>query len=335
LSGIATKLILVVVATGFAASIAPTAAAASRPPPEIVYVAGSGPVYGYNAASRGPVAPIREADPPNDPNAFWDPWSLALDRSGSLYVQSFLSDATTFVFAPNPRRGVAPSRIFQLYGPDSQGIGVDQNGYEYVLSGDACCFLAVGRPGAAGRASDDYYVQPLRTISVGFAYPPWPQAVTIADGTNPVVVVADSIQTYRGGAASGPNPIRVIAGSRTGLSGQLGITISPDTGLLYVSSNTGTSTTHISEFTANATGNVRPVRVIAGPATGLQGRVITGIAVSPRTGQIYAMVKRAQFGGPARIEVFGRLAHGDASPIATFTDRSGAFSNAEGLAIAG
>jgi hypothetical protein len=330
------RIVLAVVgAITFAASLAPTAHATTRPPAEIVYVAGSGPVYGYNAASRGRVAPIREADPPNDPNAFWDPWSLALDRSGNLYVQSFLSNADTFVFAPNPRRGMAPIRIFQLYGPDSQGIGVDQSGYEYVLSGDACCFLAIGAPGAAGKASADYYVQPLRTISVGFAYPPWPQAVSIADGRNPVVVGGDSIQTYRGGAAASVNPIRVIGGSRTGLAGELGVTVSPATGLLYATSNTGTNATHISEFTAGATGNISPVRVIEGPATGLSGRVITGIAVSPRTGEIYAMVKQSQFGGPARIEVFGRLAHGDASPIATFTDRTGAFANAEGLAIAG
>jgi hypothetical protein len=336
--GIAPKLILVVVAgaIGLAGSVAPRAAAASRPPAEIVYVAGSGPVYGYNATSRGRVAPIREADPPNDPNAFWDPWSLALDRSGNLYVQSFLSDATTFVFAPNPQRGVAPIRTFQLYGPDTQGIAVDENGYEYVLSGDTCCFLAIGPPRAAGRAAADYYVEPLLTTYVGFAYPPWPQALAIApDGREPVVVVRDSVATYYGGPAGTPNPIRALKGSRTGLTGQLGLTISPRTNLLYVTSNTGTKATHISEFGNHTSGNVRPIRVIGGPATGLSGRVITGIAVSPRTGRIYAMVKQSQFGGPARIEVFSRLAHGDASPIATFTDRSGAFSNAEGLAIAG
>jgi hypothetical protein len=312
------------------------AAAEQAAPLEIVYVAAENhAVYGYNAASRGNVSPIREADPPKDRNAFWDPWSLAFDRAGNLYVQSFASNATTFVFAPNPRRGVRPIRIFQLYGPDSQGIGVDNQGYEYVLSGDTCCFLAIGPPGAAGKANNDYYVQPVRTVGVGFAYPPWPGTVTIAAGRDPVVVVGHAIQTYQGGPTGSPAPIRVLRGRATGLSGQLGVTASPKSGLLYVTSSTGKSTTHISEFAADAKGNLKPLRVIQGGATGLSGRVITGIAVSPVTGDIYAMVKPSQYSGPARIEVFGKLAHGNVSPIRSFTDRATQFGDAEGIAIRG
>jgi hypothetical protein len=323
------------------------AVAGTTTPSEILYVGNSsaGPVFGYNAVSSGSASPIREADTPNNPNTIWDPETVAFDTSGNLYVQSFASNADTFVYAPPPRRGDKPIRIFQLYGPDTQAIGVDHSGYEYVLSGDACCFVAVGPPRAAGTFSHDYYVRPLRTLGVGFAYPPFSQTLTIANGHNPVVVIPgaqnNSLVTYQGGRDGSANPLRIIRGRTTSLGAcrslitcdQIAITASTSTGLLYAAVSSGPTLAHIAVFNARANGNVKPLQVVEGAATGLTGRVITGIAVSELTGDIFVMVKRTQFGGPGQVEVFGRHAHGNVLPIRTFVDRTTKFADAMGIAL--
>jgi hypothetical protein len=186
---------------------------------EIVYVGNDNgaPVLGYHAGSSGLATPIREADPPrNNPNIFWDPQNVAVDRSGNLYVQSFGSEGDTFVYAPRPDRGDRPVRIFELFASDTQGIGVDNSGFEYVLSGDACCFLAVGPPRASGKFDHGYFVQPLRTVDVGFAFPAWTQTLAIEDGRNPVVVIPatpdNAIVAYPGGRNGSSNPLRTISG---------------------------------------------------------------------------------------------------------------------------
>src|SRR5580700_3435060 len=77
----------------------PGAAVAAQP---LIYVASadSGPVTAYPAAASGAVHPVRKVKNPENSKTVWDPWGVTFDSSGALYVQSFLSDATTFVFAP-------------------------------------------------------------------------------------------------------------------------------------------------------------------------------------------------------------------------------------------
>lgn len=114
---------------------------------------------------------------------------------------------------------------------------------------------------------------------------------------------------------------------------QLAVTFSPCSRLLYVAVSAGDSQSHISEFRVTANGNVAPIRSIEGAATGLRRKVITGLAVSQVTGDVYAMVKSAQFFASGQIEVFGARATGDAGPLRSFTDRAGKFADAQGIAI--
>jgi hypothetical protein len=86
---------------------------------------------------------------------------------------------------------------------------------------------------------------------------------------------------------------------------------------------------------ADANGDARPLRTISGNRTGLTGNVITGIAVGPVTGDIYVMVKAAQFSGPGAVEVFGRFSNGNVPALRSFTDSSSKFQDAEGIAVAG
>jgi hypothetical protein len=312
---------------------------------QVVYVANAdaGPVDAYNTSSAGSVSPVRQADNPNAPNSVWDPWGVAIDRAGSLYVQSFLSDATTFVFAPNPTAGVAPSRIFRAYGPDSRAIAVDNEGYAYVASGESGSLIAVVAPGAAGQPETLYSVEPIRTFTSGEGtFNPWPDILAI-DGRDLLVATANgagnAVEAYEGGASGSSAPLRVLTGAATGLGScgatcdHLAIAYSPASADVYAAVSGGSEETHISVFPGSAGGDSAPVRTIEGAATGLDGKVITGLAVSQVTGEIYAMVKSAEFESPGQIEVFGATASGNIAPVRAFTDVSTAFADAMGIAL--
>lgn len=311
-------------------------------PAELIYVANitnssTHPVQAYDATSTGKVAPVRTINDPHNPDTVWDPWGVTFDSSNNLYVQSFLSDATTFVFGPNAGAGSLPIRIFVLSpcNPDNRSIAVDGNGFEYVLGTESGATICVGPPHANGQPGTLYSVPSVRTIDTAEGFgSPWPDSLTI--GTNNQIIAAlqqGAIKTFAGGANGGASPLRTISGTRTGLAGgNLSVTFSPSTGLIYAAVSAGTNT-HISMFPRIATGDVTPFLTIQGTATGLTGKVITGIAVSQVTGDIYVMVKPAQFSGPAQIEVFNRFANGNTKPLRTFTDRNTAFTDAAGIAI--
>ena len=101
------------------------ASASSSSSAEAVYVANadSGPVTVYQAGSSGRVRPVRTINNPGLSNTYWDPWTVTLDSSSHVYVQTFLSDATTFVFPPGSSG--PPTRVFRVTGPDSQSIAVE------------------------------------------------------------------------------------------------------------------------------------------------------------------------------------------------------------------
>jgi DNA-binding beta-propeller fold protein YncE len=304
----------------------------------------AGPVAAYPANSSGTVAPTRTLKDPNDPNTFWDPWGVAVGADGEIYVQTFLSDATTFVFAKRATGNDNPVRIFRADGPDNRAIAVDRQGFEYVIGGQASGVIFVEPPGAAGKPHDLYGVNPLRTIQTNETlWYPWPEILaTDTQGELFAAIVrphANAIDVYTGGATGSGVPIRQIQGPSTGLGSchqggcaHMSVAWSPLTNHLYVAV-TERSGTHVSVFGRDASGDAAPLRTIAGPATGLDGMVITGLAVSPTTGALYVMVKTAGFGGQGKVEVFGRRAQGNAAPMRRFTDPTDHFADAQGIAV--
>jgi hypothetical protein len=315
-------------------------------PRELVYVANadSGPVTAYPSTAHGPTPPVATLPDPKVGGTVWDPWDVAVGPSSSLFVQTFVSDATTFVFA---RPASKPSRIFRVQGPDSEGLAVDAAGYEYVMGGEGAPAISVVAPEAAGLPGDLYSVNPVRQLETdqdGFS--PWPSVLTVDSANKLLAAVThrtgNAIEVFQGGPSGPATPIRMIVGPQTGLgtcSGfdtcdHVSITFSPYTGRIYaaVSSPSGS---RIEVFAGNASGDARPVRTIAGSSTGLSGNVMTGIADSQHTGDIYVLVKSAQFQGPAQVEAFARLAAGNVAPLRSFTDAASGLADAEGIAITG
>jgi hypothetical protein len=312
---------------------------------EVVFVANadSGPVTAYGAASSGSVAPVRTLDNPKLDNTFWDPWTVAVDSSSRVYIQTFISDATSFVF-PSSSSG-RPSRVFRVTGPDSQSIAVDENGFEYVMGGEGPPQVFVAAPNADGKPANGYSVRPVREFPTGQdGVEPWASTLSV-DKQGEVIaaitkVSGNSVEVFRGGATGGSQPVRTIAGSRTDLGNCAGyqacdhvsVTSSLSTGRIYVAVSSPLGT-HIDIFAPGATGNVEPERTIRGKMTGLTGNVVTGIAESQATGDVFVMVKASQFGGPAEVEVFGRHADGNVAPLRSFTDRMTGFEAAQGIAV--
>ena len=152
-----TGIVAISVLVLFAAAVPPSGAdlrpgIGAHPPHvggELVFVAnaGSGPVTVYPAHSSGPVASVDSLPDPDLDNTVWDPWGVTFDPAGDLFVQSFVSDATTFVF---PWGQTSPSRVFRVDGPDSRSIAVDATGYEYVATGESAGQDLGGRPGGGG-----------------------------------------------------------------------------------------------------------------------------------------------------------------------------------------
>jgi hypothetical protein len=335
-------------------------AQASVLPPhgELVYVANvnetDDPVTAYAAGSSGSVARAFALDDPKVSNTIWDPWGVTFDTTGHLYVQSFLSDADTFVFPPGARGTTAPSRIFAGagQGPDNASIAVDANGFEYILGTQSGSSLAVYAPGASGTAGSSWIVSPLRTLTLDGNFNPWPQQLT-TDGRNEALAAAErfapvtfapdnAIEVFGGGASGGASPVRVVSGADTGLNCapcKISITFSKLTGRIYAAvSDLSGATTRILVFAAGAVGDARPLQTIEGSATGLSGMAVTGIAVSQIDGTIYAMVKPAStVNSPllstGRIDAFSRFANGNAAPVRSFTDAATGFADAAGIAV--
>jgi hypothetical protein len=320
--------------------VAATAAGASSQ--ELVYVAtanSASPVTAYPVTSSGAVSPAVSIPNPNISGTVWDPWGVTFDQAGALYVQSFLSNATTFVYPDGTGAG-GPSRTFMAISPDDRAIGVDGNGYEYIPGGESASEVAVAPPGAAGS------VAPVRTFTTDQgSFTPWPDILTI-DGSNNVVVAVgrasgNAIEIIAGGPGGSPTPITTIAGSATGLGtcdvtscDQVSVAYSPTNGKIYAAVSSGHSgfVTHVSSFTETG-GNVAPTQTIEGSATGLTGKVVTGIAVSGLTGDVFGMVRTAQFGGSGQVESWHGAQDGNVSPLASFTDASTGFANAEGIVV--
>src|SRR5262249_37187950 len=139
--------------------------------------------------------------------------------------------------------------------------------------------------------------------------------------------------------AGASTPLRMITGPLTGLDScassgchTMALTYSKSAGQLYVAVNQATGS-HVRVFAGGAAGNTAPSRSIEGPNTGLSGRVVTGIAVSQLTGELYALNKPSQFGGPMQISVFGSAAQGNVAPLRIITDASSPMNDALGIGL--
>jgi hypothetical protein len=129
---------------------------------------------------------------------------------------------------------------------------------------------------------------------------------------------------------NGGVPIRIIAGSNTGLDGTGGYSLaySKLSGRIYAGSFTGQPKVLV--FDSHANGNVAPLRTITGAATGLKS-FIGSLAGNPATGEIFVLSTDAQ--GVAAITVYPQLANGNTAPTRTIRDSVTGFTSSTAIAF--
>jgi hypothetical protein len=89
-----------------------TASGAYQSGRPLLYVASlSGEVTAYNPGSSGLVSPVRQLTGPIA--GLTDSWAVAFDTAGDLFVQNFLGDSTTDVFAPDVNGDTALGRYLR------------------------------------------------------------------------------------------------------------------------------------------------------------------------------------------------------------------------------
>ncbi|HEY1868008.1 MAG TPA: hypothetical protein VGG70_06895 [Candidatus Cybelea sp.] len=195
----------------------------------------------------------------------------------------------------------------------TNAVAFDSTGRLFVawLSGRTRA-IDVFAPGADGCA------KPKRTIA---------DTGGLAIGGNDVLYVASrttkTIDIFPAGSSMMESQ---IGGSATGL-------VAPGTVAVDASRNVyvfDTQTAAISEFAAGATGNVAPIRSIAGPKTGLNGGngFSFGLAISKTSGEIFVSNP-----GTNAILGFAPAASGNVAPIQTITGSATNLSNPLGLVV--
>jgi hypothetical protein len=196
----------------------------------------------------------------------------------------------------------------------TNGIAFDSKGHVYVSA-----FVQGGRgievfaPGA-----NNCVKKPKRTIS---------DEGGLAIDSNNLLYVANSttatIDIFPSGSATMEAQ---IGGSNTGLvaPGTVAVDASRN---VYVFDNT---TATISEFAAGVTGNVAPIRTIAGSKTGLTigDGFNCAVAVSKNTGNIFVSNPNSN-----AVLVFAATASGDVAPIQTIAGGATQISNPLGIAV--
>jgi len=139
---------------------------------------------------------------------------------------------------------------------------------------------------------------------------------------------------------TGPPLLRSLTGPKTGLFpgrdvffSQIAtsIALDPRTDELFVYNTTADATqTQVSVFAAKANGNVRPIRTISGPATGIISQVLAfpgnRITVSP-DGRLFVAQPNL------RILAFAPGARGNAAPSQVIGDSTPGPANSAGIAF--
>lgn len=224
------------------------------------------------------------------------PAAVAVADDGTVYVANLEApggdQGSITVHSPTAAGDESPLRT--LIGPGSglvepRGFAVGPgdtlyvvlgstiySGYEPVYGRGAPAQVNVYPPGASGgtapvrilKGSETDLGNP-RAVAVDAAGRMYVTDYRRAAGSNAYGPDLGDISVFRAGATGNEAPLRIIAGSRTRLNGP-GVPALDRSGNIYVPNRWGTGPGSVTVYGPDADGDVRPLRIIAGPATGLR-----------------------------------------------------------------
>ena len=221
----------------------------------------SGKIVVFAPGANGNIAPVRTITGPAT-GLTNRPHGITAAPDGTIYVTTF-DDNAIRVFAPGANGDVAPTRIIRgratgLSGPN--GITLTPDGQTIWVASQT------NRSVRAFSASADGAATPTRVISGNRTGLVYPRAIAVAPGGK--LYVSDRAIRVFGDTANGNvNAQRVIqTGGNTGLDNPAGLVVDASTGTVYVSD---IDTNAVRAFAPNASGNIKPVRILTGAETGL------------------------------------------------------------------
>ena len=170
-------------------------------------------------------------------------------------------------------------------------------------------------------------VRVLRTAS-RFAMPLLGLGIGAASAQNEIFVdnsSSNSVTVYSRTASGNVAPIRTIAGAATGMNSPEGIAVDSVNNEIFVANDFPANGT-IKVYGLTASGNVAPIRTIAGSATGMD--TPRGLAVDTVNNELFVV----QVSTPA-IAVYARTANGNVAPVRTIVGAATGLVGPIGIAV--
>lgn len=300
------------------------------PPSDILVGNNDGSVRGFGPDADGNAAPYRALTDAST-GMQW-PYAMVYEsKEDVVYVGDFYASSVR-VFAVGTNGNSVPLRV--LDSPALQqikGIAVDSVNDEIVLNAGFCFACAFPRT-ASGNAAR------LRGLGWGgntatqlnspssLAVNPAQNEIYIADSdfgssTTPNL---GKVFTFARTADGDVAPLRVLQGALTRIDqGTPVIAFDPDSQLLFVLTSTTDTPNHIKHgrilvFPANASGNVAPLRVIEGAATGLDTAINTyfyGMSFDAANQRLLVSINSNNTPAANMVLVFATGDSGDVAPL--------------------
>lgn len=252
-----------------------------------------------------------------------------LASEGSVYVADFWGQAIR-VFPAYATGDVAPLRVLDapILG-QPRTVALDPAHGELLTTASGCCLVgfALDASGQAPRLHMlDWGGLPSSVTQLNYpaslAYLAASDEVALTDYDNGAPY-APKVLVFNRTDAGNTAPKRVIKGDLTALGGWAsGIAWDAQAHVLHVAANTRNPDNSVSArilaFDDHADGNVAPLRVIGGAATGLElpsGSHLLGLAIDPLRRRLVASVAADTVAANNKLLVFELDGDGDAAPL--------------------
>lgn len=303
------------------------------------YQSGNSAVVRFAGGAGGDVAPLTRLATNRDGVVLQSPLGLAYAADeDALYVADMLSQAVRVYPAAAsgnvlPLRSLTASTLGQV-----QSLAVDGQHGELFLISNGCCLTAFDR----NASGDAPYLRRVQSAAVAgsvtrlrspssLAYLPGSDEIAVLNYNPDPIAGSTNLLVFARTADGNSAPLRAIEGATTAL-GNAGGFVAHDAvnGELWVASqSTGPSGASWSllAFADSASGNVAPLRRIAGLDTGLTN--LGGLAVDPARGELLVTSNS----GSGHVLVFDRTADGNAAPLRQLRGQNTGFNATYGLAV--